>query len=227
MVSQLEPDRERFRALAIAKAGGTSSSIIKDCIRAELSRRGPFESIADVGAGKGELLASLDLPGVKLLGVDFLARPSGLDPDVDWISADLNGEVDAPWRVQCVVCSETIEHLENPRKTMRLLHRLLQPGGTLILTMPNQESVRSYSCLIAGGHFAAFLGEAYPAHITALLRMDLRRMCEEVGFEAPTFGYTNEGGIPKAPHVTGQSVSAGLLRGRLFSDNLIMTTRRR
>ena len=45
--------------------------------------------------------------------------------------------------------------------------------------MPNQESIRSYAGLIFAGHFTHFLGACYPAHITALLRMD------QIGY----FGY--------------------------------------
>ena len=48
--------------------------------------------------------------------------------------------------------------------------------------MPNQESIRSYAGLIFAGHFTHFLGACYPAHITALLRLDLARLCAESGF---------------------------------------------
>ncbi len=90
----------------------------------------------------------------------------------------------------------------------------------LILTMPNQESLRSFAGLIMAGHFANFLGSSSPAHITALLRMDLIRICNETGFSKPQFYYTNDGGIPKLPRIKWQSISFGLLGGRWFSDNL-------
>ena len=95
-----------------------------------------------------------------------------------------------------VICSEVIEHLENPRATFRNLFELLKEGGTLILTMPNQETVRSYLHLIFRGHFVAFNDKEYPAHITALLRTDVRRLCKEAGFTDPEFFYTDEGWMP-------------------------------
>ncbi len=125
-----------------------------------------------------------------------------------------------------VVCSETIEHLENPRQTFRSMNQLLRPGGLLVLTMPNQESIRSLIGLILGGHFVQFLGACYPAHITALVRLDLVRLCSEAGFAPPSFSYTNCGGIPKRPSFTWQRASFGLLRGRPFSDNIAMVTRK-
>jgi 2-polyprenyl-3-methyl-5-hydroxy-6-metoxy-1,4-benzoquinol methylase len=120
-----------------------------------------------------------------------------------------------------IMSVEVIEHLENPRAIFREFFRLLRPGGGLILTTPNQESIRSYCGLVFGGHFASFLGRSYPAHITALLRMDISRICEECGFGAPLYFYTNSGKIPKLPQVNWQQISFGLLKGRLFSDNLV------
>ena len=36
-----------------------------------------------------------------------------------------------------IYCCEVIEHLLNPLKTLRLIHSLLKPGGSLILSTPN------------------------------------------------------------------------------------------
>jgi hypothetical protein len=119
-----------------------------------------------------------------------------------------------------------IEHLENPRQVFRNLHKLLVPGGTLVLTTPNQESIRSYMALLFGGHFVSFLGASYPAHITALLREDLRRICAETGFGSPSFLYSGVGAVPKLTRLTWQGVSFGLFKGRLFSDNVGMVVKR-
>ena len=110
---------------------------------------------------------------------------------------------------------------------LREFGRVLRPGGHVVLTTPNQESVRSLLSLLVRGHYVDFLDSSYPAHISAILRTDLSRMCAESGFEPPRFFYTNIGSLPAAPHVTWQQVSAGLLRGQRFSDTLAMTTRKR
>ncbi|WP_372674233.1 class I SAM-dependent methyltransferase [Acidithiobacillus sp.] len=153
-------------------------------------------------------------------------RTGSLPCEINWYSGDLNEDIPINGQFDTVTCSEVIEHLENPRRTFRCLSGLTKPGGLLVLTMPNQESIRSYVGLVLGGHFTQFLGSSYPAHITALVRLDLVRLCAEVGFGQPTFQYTNIGGIPKAPWLTWQSMSFGLLRGRLFSDNIAMITRK-
>jgi hypothetical protein len=90
--------------------------------------------------------------------------------------------------------------------------------------MPNQESIRSYVGLLFGGHIIHFLASSYPAHITALLRVDLDRICVETRFTRCV--YTNVGGIPKLSWLKWPQVSLGLLRGRLFSDNLALVARK-
>ena len=220
-------DLAESRRRASELSGGISSEPIKSLILRLLDREGAAGSLLDYGAGTGELLRRLH--GLsrfeRLAGIDLFPRPESLPPSIAWHQQDLNDTATADERFDTVICSETIEHLENPRHVFRSLHRLVRPGGQLVLTMPNQESIRSYAGLLFAGHFTHFLGACYPAHITALLRMDLVRLCAETGFAPPAFSFTDDGAIPKLATVHWQQVSLGLLRGRLFSDNLAMTAR--
>ena len=222
-------DLHEQRRRASEASGGTSSDTIKTLVLACLDDERAAGRLLDFGAGRGELLTRLHASGryAALAGADLFPRPNGLAAPIAWHQQDLNNALSIAPSFDVVICSETIEHLENPRQTLRTLHGLLAPGGLLVLTMPNQESLRSYLALVVAGHFVQFLGQSYPAHITALLRLDLKRICEETGFAEPAFRYTNEVGLPKLPVVTWQTVSFGLLRGRLFSDNIAKITRRR
>lgn len=225
---EISEDLRDQRKRASEASGGISSEPIKSLVLSCLSRERAAGRLLDFGAGLGELLTRLHASGgyASLAGADLYPRPEGLAPAIEWHQQDLNDSIAITPSFDVVICSEVIEHLENPRLTMRTLRGLLKPGGLLVLTMPNQESIRSYLALMFVGHFVQFTGQSYPAHITALLRMDLQRICAETGFNAPEFFYTNEGGLPKLPVVTWQTVSLGLLRGRLFSDNIAMITRR-
>jgi 2-polyprenyl-3-methyl-5-hydroxy-6-metoxy-1,4-benzoquinol methylase len=220
---------QEHRQRAAALSGGTSNSNIKELVIRLLKAGEAQGPLLDFGAGQGELLRHFSTIGLgkPLSGADIAARPATLPQEVEWFTQDLNEPLRIGKRFGTVVCSETIEHLENPRLVFRNLAELLIPGGTLVLTMPNQECIRSYVGLILGGHFTHFLGTTYPAHITALLRMDLQRLCGESGFEPPVFAYTGDGGIPKIPRISWQAVSFGLLNGRLYSDNVGMVTRKR
>jgi 2-polyprenyl-3-methyl-5-hydroxy-6-metoxy-1,4-benzoquinol methylase len=220
-------DLAASRRRASELSGGVSSEPIRSLILRVLEREGAAGSLLDFGAGTGALLARLHARPQfdRLAGVDLFPRPAALPAAIEWRQQDLNDVVEVGGSFDTVICSETIEHLENPRHVFRSLRRLVRPGGLIVLTMPNQESIRAYAGLIVAGHFTHFLGACYPAHITALLRMDLARLCAEHGFSAPAFHFTDDGAIPKLASVHWQQISFGLLRGRWFSDNVCMVAR--
>ena len=226
MTSIALQERRLHAALA---SGGTSGDAIYDAARAVVHAMRLTGRLLEFGAGTGTLINQLVADGCHctLAGADLLPRPSGIGSEVEWIHADLNAPLPCPdASFDAIVSTEVIEHLENPRAVFREFARLLRPGGRLLLTTPNQESIRSLASLIVRGHHVAFLDESYPAHLTALVRRDLERLCAEAGFEPPAFSYTDRGAVPKWTSLTWQSVSFGLLRGRLFSDNLVAVTRR-
>lgn len=220
--------RSRRLRAAIASGGKSADSIYEAALsfinEAELEGK-----LLEFGAGKGGLVPSLlrRKKFSKVVCADLYPKPSDLDKDVDWIVADLNQPLNIKEETFDVIISlEVIEHLENPRAVFREFFRLLKPGGRLLITTPNQESIRSYCGLIFGGHFTAFLGASYPAHITALVRMDIDRIGVEAGFRRPEFRYTNSGKLPKMTNFTWQQLSFGSLKGRLFSDNILALTSR-
>ncbi|MHB1078864.1 MAG: class I SAM-dependent methyltransferase [Prosthecobacter sp.] len=213
------------RAAAAEASKGISSEPILDAALAKLGAVSSGAALLEFGAGTGNLLQRLvnsNCQGI-LTGADILPRPAWLPESIGWIQTDLNQSVNLNERsFDIIVSTEVIEHLENPRAVAREFARLLRPGGRVVLTTPNQESIRSFVSLLVIGHFVAFQDSCYPAHITALLRADLKRIFVEAGFEDIRFSFTGYGGIPKRPQLTWQQVSLGVLRGRLFSDNLVM-----
>lgn len=188
----------------------------------------PSDSILDVGAGQGHLLHMLDAAGfLKLTGIDALPAPA--NTKFNWKLADLNKFEQAnTWTpVEWITCTEVIEHLENPRHLLRTLHGLLQPGGRLLLSTPNVESLRSILSLIFRSHFVDFLDTSYPAHITPVLKMDLERMLKEIGFELEAMNYSDVGVLPHFTNFTWQGVSGNLLAGKFFSDHLFVVARKK
>lgn len=219
---------ERRMRAALA-SGGTSGDAIYSAARSTVRTLALTGDVLEFGAGTGTLIGQLVADGCtcSLTGADLLPRPAALPHEVTWIEADLNVPLPcADSSFDAIISTEVIEHLENPRAVFREFSRLLRRGGALLLTTPNQESLRSLASLVVRGHHVAFLDESYPAHLTALVRRDFERLCTEAGFTPPTFSFTDHGAVPKWTSLTWQFVSAGWLRGRWFSDNLIMVTRR-
>lgn len=217
------------RMEAARASRGISNGAILDMALRLLKHHCPKGRLLDYGSGVGDLLLKLrqQTDYDEIAGVDILPRPDALPESIRWFRQDLNTDFTLETAFDVVVSTEVIEHLENPRATFRNIHGLLKPGGIAVITTPNQNSLRSIAALAVGGHFAAFLGSSYPAHITALTHLDLLRIAEESHFEFLAFAYTDQGGIPKMPHIQWQKVSFGLLKGRLFSDNLAIAVRKK
>ncbi len=217
---------EQQRLHAAEASGGSSSDDIYEPILKLIQVYKLRGRALDYGAGVGNLTRKLlDFGGFEQVeGADILPRPENLPSEIAWHRFDSNEAGVLPARsFDAVIAAEVIEHLENPRQVAREWFRILKPGGTLILSTPNNESIRSLLALLLRGHFVAFQDSCYPAHITALLRKDLARILSEAGFSRVSFHFTDSGGLPKLPAVTWQQVSFGLLKGRRFSDNIIAT----
>jgi 2-polyprenyl-3-methyl-5-hydroxy-6-metoxy-1,4-benzoquinol methylase len=181
--------------------------------------------VADVGCGSGALWAALNDRFNACIGLDAV-RYAGLPSDIDFRTVDLDagrlplddGSVDA------AVAVEVIEHLENPRAFVRELARIVRPDGVVVVSTPNQLSLLSLLTLAAKGRFSAFQDCEYPAHRTALLEVDLRRIFGEAGVRDVRVSYTKHGRIP----FTGLHYPGGLaaLAPRWLSDNVVAAGRR-
>jgi 2-polyprenyl-3-methyl-5-hydroxy-6-metoxy-1,4-benzoquinol methylase len=214
---------------ASLQSKGMSGDPIYVAIERRLAELGAQGDLLDFGAGMGGLTTRLHASRRfrSLTGADLYPRAADLPDDVRWIQGDLNGRLpvaDASFDV--VVAAEVIEHLENPRAMCRELFRVLRPGGHAVISTPNNESWRSLIALIARGHFVAFGGTSYPAHITALVRQDLDHALGEAGFGPRQFAFTNVGGIPGMPSRTWQSVVGSRAGGLRFSDNVVVSAQK-
>lgn len=198
----------------------TCSALLK-----ELKQTG---SILDFGSGRGQFLKlvhSQNFP--QLTGTDLMPRPGDLPPEISWVQTNLNEEL--PFDKEsfdAIVALEVIEHLENPRHMLRVLNKLLKPGGHLIISTPNNHSWRAILSLIVKGHFVSFLERDYPAHITALTKIDLKRLVEEQNLKFIRYEFISKGLIPGMKGLTWQKLSGGLLKGERYSDNIFIIARK-
>jgi 2-polyprenyl-3-methyl-5-hydroxy-6-metoxy-1,4-benzoquinol methylase len=216
------------REAAAQASAGTSGGPIYGAFQRLVARLGLGGDALDFGAGVGNLARSLHALGGfrSIAATDIMARPKDLPSEIAWVVCDLNNPTPMPSAsLDVVLSAEVIEHLENPRALAREWFRLLRPGGSVLLSTPNNESWRSLVSLFVRGHFAAFTDTSYPAHITALTRLDLARVLSEAGFEAAQFFFTDDGGVPGRPIVRWQSISPRL-RGMRFSDNVLAFARK-
>ncbi len=209
--------------MAAEASGGISSDEIYTMIEETLTDLQLGGRSLDYGAGLGNLSKRLLSMRrfERLYAADIMEKPDGL-AGVVWLQEDLNNPIQGyASYFDVVVAAEVIEHLENPRSMVRDLFRLCRPGGFVIVTTPNNESLRAVISLLVRGHYVAFNDSCYPAHITALLRKDLSRILQEAGFQPPRFRFTQKGAVPGLTRFTWQGASGGFLRGINFSDGML------
>jgi 2-polyprenyl-3-methyl-5-hydroxy-6-metoxy-1,4-benzoquinol methylase len=203
---------------------GASANEIYRTVASVLEPRGAGGILVDVGCGAGNLWRELSGRFSRCIGMDAV-RYDGLPGAVEFIAADLD-RVPLPLpdaSADVVAAVETIEHLENPRALCRELVRIARPGALIIITTPNQLSLLSILTLIVKGRFSAFQDSAYPAHRTALLEIDLRRIASESGLQDVEVRYTHCGRLPFSSAHYPQWL-AGLFP-RALSDNVVLVGR--
>jgi SAM-dependent methyltransferase len=205
---------------------GTSGGAIYAMVARALQRRHAGGGVLlDVGCGAGILWDHVRASFDRYLGIDVV-RYDGFPDDQEFRSADLDEDAlpAPPDAADVVVAVETIEHLENPRRLMRGLTRAARPGGWIVVTTPNQLSLLSLATLALKSRFNAFQDVHYPAHLTPLLEVDLRRMAGEVGWVDVDVAYSLEGRIP----LTAKHYPKGVSRlfPRRCSDNLLIVGKR-
>jgi 2-polyprenyl-3-methyl-5-hydroxy-6-metoxy-1,4-benzoquinol methylase len=115
--------------------------ITKYCEKRSL-RLGRRLRVLDVGCGNGAIslpVASLDH---SLLGIDIspesveLASHKNLFPNARFMVHNLM-EKSLPEKFDLVICSEVLEHLPEPESLMRAMAEVLEPGGLMVITVPN------------------------------------------------------------------------------------------
>lgn len=109
-----------------------------------------FEQIADVGCGPGEKLFRIhkNLPNLKIIGID---QPLAIDycKKHHKFGKWLNDDFEKPklsLQVDAAICSDVIEHLLNPDILLSYLKSIVKPGGYIILSTPDRDTLHGIKC---------------------------------------------------------------------------------
>ena len=152
---------------------------VDDC-QAELEaiECAPAGMVADVGCGVGTLLGAIarGRPDDPAIGVEP-------DPEARAVAEEYSGCLvypglaSVPWN-SCagVLCYHVIEHVDEPEAFVQDLHRILEPGGLLVISTPDFDSP-----------VARVWGDNYrmlhdPTHISLFSTAGLVGLLEATGF---------------------------------------------
>lgn len=122
----------------------------------------------DLGCGDGAISRFLAEQGRPIIGLDrseamlSLARRhatverTGRWADYRRASLPLDRRIEDEYHGQCgvIVCSSVLEYVEDPRAVLEQCHRLLVPGGILLVSLPNRDSFYRIAQRVLGGLLA-------------------------------------------------------------------------
>ena len=143
-----------------------------------------------------------------------------------------------------VLCSEVLEHLEDPEKVLREIFRILEPGGFLLFTTDNSPSllqrIRRIPVWLSGKYDQVYYrpipekeisevtewrGREYPiyGHINLNPTRHWEKLCKNVGFKLVSYGTyqsIRRGGGSKSPFALSLYFAFGALVYHLLPRNV-------
>lgn len=142
----------------------------------------PFGSrrMLDVGCGTGAMLRRMAALGWRPFGIDLspvaieMARQTVPDATLE-LGTLTNFEPKE--RFALISVQHVLEHLPDPSQALNRCHELLEPGGQLLVSVPN---IDSFEARLFG---RKWVGLDIPRHLTHFSRSTLTRTLHQSGFE--------------------------------------------
>lgn len=136
-------------------------------------------TLLDIGCGSGTFLHLARQCGFEVCGMDVSAH-AVLEAQQQYGLAVKQGEIGSlDWdggRFDYISMFHVLEHLTDPRQALAYAGRLLKPGGSLIVQVPNAASIQ------AGCFGARWYGFDVPRHVMNFTPESLRLLFEQAGF---------------------------------------------
>lgn len=146
-------------------------------------RRGDL--VLDIGHRQGAKARAINTVGARIVGLDVIL------PDLS-VAHSLGSEVvvgdglEMPFqknRFQGIICLHMIEHIFDGTGLMAECHRILRPGGKLIVVTPNEKRVTSFVNKILRLRHSQLPYPLNPDHVREYSRMLIQETFERSSFD--------------------------------------------
>jgi 2-polyprenyl-3-methyl-5-hydroxy-6-metoxy-1,4-benzoquinol methylase len=144
--------------------------------------------ILDVGCGSGTLLGLLKQRGFQTLGIDFSAEAAKLADTENGVQVLVGSLNEAQFPAQSfdiVTLFHVLEHVTNPRTVLAEAGRILKPGGSIVLQVPN---IDSWQFTALG---SKWYGLDIPRHVIDYSKDAMVRLLHDCGFVPERISHFN------------------------------------
>jgi ubiquinone/menaquinone biosynthesis C-methylase UbiE len=168
-----------------------------------LDHIGPGSVVLDAGCGKNApVLQKLVGYGKYLIGIDVcgLHKVEGYD-SLDLLKSDLQTISLKNNSVDVVISRSVLEHVENPEKAYREIHRILKSGGHLICLTPNYYDYASLIAKLIPNQFHSRIvrltegrneNDTFPTYYRSNTERDIKKLAKTTGFEVKQIDYLGQ-----------------------------------
>lgn len=165
-------------------------------IKKEIYQLNKLEFSVDCGCGEGQMLDAISKKSKYTIGCDIsFERLKIVKKNMENISnvflvcCDINHLPFKEERIDALVCSEVIEHLEKDNKAIDEISRIIKKGGSIIVTTPSQLSLRENTLnvwnMMIYWYKKMSLNKEYKKHITQHINLQTKKEIKDKF--SPTF----------------------------------------
>lgn len=157
----------------------------------EMKAIAPNGSFLEIGCATGNFLYALKREGFSVKGIElseFAVRYGKEHFGIDIINKpfddNLYGNEIKANEFDIVLMGDVLEHFTNPTASMRLVHKILKPGGVVVIHLPGTLNLISsklafFAYRILGSQKTMTIP---PYHLTEFSAKTARKMCLMTGF---------------------------------------------
>ena len=142
----------------------------------------PSDSVLEIGCAEGWMTESLVERASVVVGSDialnFLQRARENVPAADYVLLDAHHLPFLDASFSCVVMTEVLEHVYAPYGVLEEIYRVLEPGGHLVLSVPNHLNVPRLL-----QHLRNRQDKSHDAHFSAFDYFSLDKLLDFAGFK--------------------------------------------